>query len=460
MFTTLQKLQHKIMTAFGYSVNSYGSRRVVPLQGIGQGNGCGPACWAVMSTPIINMMRAAGFGAFFLSALSVMLITFVCYAFVDDTDLVHTAKDVHTSGEVVMKEMQEAIDMWEGGIRASGGALVPAKSYWYLIDFVWEKNEWRYSTIEDIPGDISIKDVCGTRRVILSRHNADVAKETLGVWLAMDGNNREEIVALRQKAEEWADNIRTGFLDRNDAWYALNFTIMKSLEYPMMATTMSKQEWNFILRPILLSGLPKCGVARTFPREVVHGPLEFQGLNVYHPHTLQGIVHIQTCLQQGVRQSITGDLLRASIEQLKLELGLQGYPLRQDFKKYGMLATNCWLKTVWEFLWDENLGMEDTCKNLALARKDDQFLMATFSRYGFAGKDLLVLNRCRMFLQAVTLSDITTADGISITPQSWAGSREIERGTGFIWPRQPRELSSADWSLWKRSYAKSREVKE
>jgi hypothetical protein len=43
------------------------------------------------------------------------------------------------------------------------------------------------------------------------------------------------------------------------------------------------------------------------------------------------------------------------------------------------------------------------------------------SRLVHAGKDLLVLNRCRMFLQAVTLSDITTADGISITPQSWAG---------------------------------------
>jgi hypothetical protein len=30
----------------------------------------------------------------------------------------------------------------------------------------------------------------------------------LGVWLAMDGNNRDKIVVLRHKAEEWADNIR------------------------------------------------------------------------------------------------------------------------------------------------------------------------------------------------------------------------------------------------------------
>jgi hypothetical protein len=40
----------------------------------------------------------------------VSVISFVCYAFVDDTDLVHTAKDTHTRGPEVMMEMQQAID--------------------------------------------------------------------------------------------------------------------------------------------------------------------------------------------------------------------------------------------------------------------------------------------------------------------------------------------------------------
>ena len=44
------------------------------------------------------MMRVLGFGATFLTAISVTLVAFVCYAFVDDTDVVHTAQDVNTSG--------------------------------------------------------------------------------------------------------------------------------------------------------------------------------------------------------------------------------------------------------------------------------------------------------------------------------------------------------------------------
>ena len=72
-------------------------------------------------------MRVAGFGATFFSAMSVTLIAFVCYAFVDDTDVVHTAQDVFTTGKTIMVEMQTVIDHWEGGLRATGGAIVPKK---------------------------------------------------------------------------------------------------------------------------------------------------------------------------------------------------------------------------------------------------------------------------------------------------------------------------------------------
>jgi hypothetical protein len=74
--------------------------------------------------------------------MSVTLIVFVCYAFVDNTNVVHTTQDIHTTGITVMKEMQTVIDHWEGGLQATGGAIVPKKSYWYLIDWIWEKQAW------------------------------------------------------------------------------------------------------------------------------------------------------------------------------------------------------------------------------------------------------------------------------------------------------------------------------
>ena len=173
--------------------------------------------------------------------MTVEVVQFVCFAFVDDADVVHTAKDVDTTGDIVLQEMQQAIDHWEGGLKATGGALVPEKSYWYLIDFVWTGDRWRYATKEDLPGDISINTVDDEGRAVLLRYEASVAQKTLGVFLAMDGNNIEETRYLRQKAVDFAECVRTGFLSRQDATYALHRTIMKTLEYPMVASHQHEQ---------------------------------------------------------------------------------------------------------------------------------------------------------------------------------------------------------------------------
>jgi len=62
LFTTLQEAVHHVRTGYGDSLESYGGRVwLVPLHGIGQGNGAGPAIWAVVSTPLLNVLREKGF---------------------------------------------------------------------------------------------------------------------------------------------------------------------------------------------------------------------------------------------------------------------------------------------------------------------------------------------------------------------------------------------------------------
>jgi hypothetical protein len=66
MFSTIQNLNHHIRTIFGDSTILFGGNLwVVPVQGVGQGNGAGPQIWAVVSTPVLKMRRAEGHGAFF-----------------------------------------------------------------------------------------------------------------------------------------------------------------------------------------------------------------------------------------------------------------------------------------------------------------------------------------------------------------------------------------------------------
>jgi len=57
LFTTLQEAVHRVRTGFGDSEACYGgSVWLVPIHGIGQGNGAGPSIWAAVGTPLLNAL--------------------------------------------------------------------------------------------------------------------------------------------------------------------------------------------------------------------------------------------------------------------------------------------------------------------------------------------------------------------------------------------------------------------
>jgi len=139
MFTTLQNLQYHIRTL---SDNSTIWARteiwVVPVAGIGQGNGAGPQIWAVISTPILDLLRQEGYGAVFKAAISSNQIQFIGYSFVDNMDLIQTGPTIHSMAVETILLMQVALDLWNNGLQATGGALVPTKLFCYAINFKWK----------------------------------------------------------------------------------------------------------------------------------------------------------------------------------------------------------------------------------------------------------------------------------------------------------------------------------
>ena len=128
MFTCLQKLRHFVRTVYGDSSRSFsGDLWAVPLHGVGQGNGVAPAIWAVVSTPLLNIVCTNGFGVVFQAALLHNTLHFAGYTFVDDTDLCHTQPHL-TSIPTLVHQAQEFVDLWEAALWSTGGALVHKKA--------------------------------------------------------------------------------------------------------------------------------------------------------------------------------------------------------------------------------------------------------------------------------------------------------------------------------------------
>jgi hypothetical protein len=116
MFGTIQSLQHYVRAAFGDSKRYFSAYNdTTPIQGVGQGNGAGPQIWALISTPIFNMLRSMGFGMKMRSPISDQELSFVGFGFVDDTDLAISNEKFNSAKEAT-RELQKAVAAWEGGL--------------------------------------------------------------------------------------------------------------------------------------------------------------------------------------------------------------------------------------------------------------------------------------------------------------------------------------------------------
>jgi hypothetical protein len=65
------------------------------------------------------------------------------------------------------------------------------KSFWVFIDFTFHAGGWKYRSAQQMPGALLATHFDG-QRLCLQRKAPSQGEITLGVSVAMDGNNRDE----------------------------------------------------------------------------------------------------------------------------------------------------------------------------------------------------------------------------------------------------------------------------
>jgi len=80
--------------------------------------------------------------------------------------------------------------------------------FWYLIVFKWQNLAWSYKTTKEVKGHLQVTSASGTH-ITIPRLEPWEAQQTLGVWLAPDGNNDAEVQYLSQVTAEWHTKMAT-----------------------------------------------------------------------------------------------------------------------------------------------------------------------------------------------------------------------------------------------------------
>ena len=253
---------------------------------------------------------------------------------------------------------------------------------------------------------------------------------------------------MLKKAKEWSQKNRRSYISRFLASIAVKTTIIKSLGYPLAALTLNEKECDNIMVPILKAALPKMEICQKIGKVYLYGPELLQGLGFPNLYTELGFSRLQILLKHGGMLTQARKVLDCCIEGHQLEMGSLLNFLSLLHKNYSHLCTNSIIEHTWKFISDNDIILESTHCLLQKLRINNVSIMDVFHQNTTFNKDEMVdINRCRIYLQILTILDITEGNREHITVSAMQGKKDSTRISTWNWPIQPRSPASS-WKLW------------
>lgn len=458
--STLVGMEMKIRTAHGISKVKYGGLEWEKFpHGIGQGNGYGPAIWALISSPLLYILREKGYGTSIESPITREALRMAGFSFVDDTDQCEMTTNNREWSEQLL-DTQKSIDMWESLLRTTGGAIEPTKSDWTKLKYKWKGHNIVLEKHKE-EEKLYMMGLNGQREE-LDKIEVDEARETLGVWQAGNGQEDTQVEKLKDKIQDWSSKVNSSQINTKETTTAVTTTIGKTVRYPLSATAISEKMSNEINTELRKAALGKMGLVRNAPVIPVEAPIEYGGLgtatNVYKN---QMIDHSIILMNHGHRETTTGKLLRIALEALSVESGIGGDPGKFDMSEIDWVTERTWIGETMNSLNKHDLELTTSIKGLKTWTNRDEYLMERLTT-DTNKREAKILNKVRMYLKVATFSDIVTADGREIDANILKGKRSMSPSpsvNAYLWPNVD-EPTKTEKKVWNEAICRAYRVTE
>ena len=385
IFETIKDMKHSIRTSFGDSEETY-KQTNERFHGILQGNGAGPTIWALISSTLLDRLRSKGMGVVIPTSTGYQL-QIPAFAFVDDTDLLQEL-DIKTPTP------QEAVTEWNDGLQTTGGLIVGDKCLFQVVRHKWKNDKWTIENVMDEDIEVSIPDDNG-RMHNIKQSQPFAGELALGVAFSPTGDMQEEVRHIRNKTSKWGEQISKAHLNHHEAWTALTTTIMRTIEYPLAATIMSKKEIHFAMAPALNVGLSKSGICQKISRKIIFSTNKFQGLGLKDPYVTQGVRKIELLLNP--YNQLTRELIQETWQRAVYELGIGPNFLQHQYKTYQAITTRSWITSLWEFVSETGIQIQklDTV-NRFRTENDSYINNKAFEINEWSQDEKILFNNCRL----------------------------------------------------------------
>jgi hypothetical protein len=449
MLTVIQKMSWHLRTTFGQSETPFGGTTADPSMGIGQGSTAAPPSFTSQSTLMMNAYKTLGHGAEMISAWTGDLFKLAALLYVDDSDLLHSFKE-EMSDDAFLGRVQVANDDWGGIVKATGGALKPAKCLWYMMAYKFNKNGTvRLKSVSELPKtELTIPQANGVK-VPIPLKPVNVAEKKLGVYTCPDGDFSTQLSYISKSGLEHAARLRSGHLHRREARLSVDLALMPKMLYGGVAISAIPTDLEKTFMKVYFHLLPSMGVNRNINQLLRMLPQMFQGLGLLNPNIEFLSAKISEILNNWDSHSVMGQMLKQAYQTFQLDVGLGGNIFDRSFEKLGKISsTYGWFCNLWELLQMFKVTLRISNEyDIPLLRVNDKMMMdAIIETDIFTTSELMQIQRVRHYKKVSSVADIVLCDGMTVDPEMW-NTTPGESSRDFPLQRP----SQADFQVWKRA---------
>jgi hypothetical protein len=250
-------------------------------------------------------------------------------------------------------------------------------------------------------------------------------------------------------AIDYASHIIGSSLSREDALLSYTMYFFPKVWFPLPALTLTMQQYNKIPSPALTAVLPIMHLNRHAVRSVIFGPLKYGGINLPYIYTFQCLGQLHLFLGHLRMKDKNRHIDSTFCCYLQLIIGSATSLFHLSYTNYAKWILQGWLTSLWQllsriikFIIHEKHQWAPTPQG-----EYDIMLVDFFVTLKYKPKDLKLLNKCRLYLQAISLMDISSADDRVIIPNYKDIIVCVDKKSKYNWSIQQQPGKSA-WKLW------------
>ena len=275
------------------------------------------------------------------------------------------------------------------------------------------------------------------------------SQRTIGVRISPSGEQQTEYEHKLGQTRGFARGMSGSHLTKSEARKAYKTVYVPMIAYSLGVTTLPENKLNKLQLMAEEAYLPKIGMNRKFPKRVLRGPQEYGGMGDPSYYTIQGYKQLQLLIGHVRDNDEVGTMIRQEIELLQITAGVSKPIMhRESDSEWKHWVEPTWITAIKTFLTGINAGLHFTDEWLpACPRKGDAFIMDSV---GKEVKEEIAnqINRCRIFLHCITLTDIATPDGKYLDRNALYGRRNPAYESVLKWPKQ-QEIYKEGWTVWR-----------